>query len=477
VTNLAPARERTLDELTLGSSLSLEELVDRSALAEMATSFHELFGVPLRIFSEAGVLLADASVQPLVYEYLIEHHRRAKAALQEVVTAVKKIDPGQKGEASYTCFTGAVYHVVAIRYDNRPLGRMVLGPFLPPTIKDVPQSLLAVEPDVDLAKAKELLLKMPKAREETVRQIARHLRGTLDLILFSGHKALLTSSMHLASVRESFRDLQEKNGKLQEAYDRLKELDRLKSNFLATVSHELRTPLTSIIGYSEMLAEGIAGEMSAEQRDFVRTIHEKGEQLLELITGLLDLSKLESGTLAMRKTDVGVDVLVADVVQTVSPTARKRNVRIASDVDDGLPKLWADPTRLRQVLLNLTDNALKFTPEGGTVAIAARATMLDVEPSDDDGGLVLFRSRQPAIELRVSDDGIGIPDSEKQKVFDAFYQVDSSSTRQVGGTGLGLSIVKRLVEGHDGRVSIEDNKPRGAVFVVTIPCRKTTLSG
>jgi two-component system sensor histidine kinase BarA len=473
---IAEVRERTLDELTLGSSLSLDELVERSALSEMATSFHQLFGLPIRIFSDVGVLLADASVQPAIYEYLIENHRRAKAALQEVVAAVKRVDPGPKGEAAYNCFTGAVYHVMAIQYDGRQLGRLVLGPFLPASVKDVPQSLLAVEPEVDVKAAKELLFRMPRAREESVRQIARHLRGTLDLILFSGHKALLTSSMHLASIRESFRDLQEKNGKLQEAYDRLKELDRLKSNFLATVSHELRTPLTSIIGYSEMLAEGIAGEMSGEQKDFVRTIHEKGEQLLELITGLLDLSKLESGTLAMRRSEVAIDALVADVVQTVSPTARKRGVNVVGEVDSALPKLWADPARLRQVLLNLTDNALKFTPVGGTVAISARATSVDVAPPDDEGGVVLLRSKQTAIELRVSDTGIGIPDVEKQKVFDAFYQVDSSSTRQVGGTGLGLSIVKRLVEGHDGRITIVDNQPKGAIFVVTIPCRRATLS-
>jgi signal transduction histidine kinase len=442
----------------------------------MAKSFHQLFGVPLRIFSDAGVLLADASSQPSIYEYLNENHRRAKAALQEVVAAVKRVEPGPKGEAAYNCFTGAVYHVVAIQYDGRQLGRLILGPFLPANVKEVPQTLLAVEPEVDVVVAKELLLKMPRAREETVRQIARHLRGTLDLILFSGHKALLTSSMHLASVRESFRDLQEKNGKLQEAYDRLKELDRLKSNFLATVSHELRTPLTSIIGYSEMLAEGIAGDMTAEQKDFVRTIHEKGEQLLELISGLLDLSKLESGTLAMRRVDVSVEALVADVVQTVSPTARKRGVNLVSDVEPALPKLWADPARLRQVILNLVDNALKFTPPGGTVLIGARATTIDVSPPDDDGGIVLLRSKQTAVELRVADTGIGIPDAEKSKVFDAFYQVDNSSTRQVGGTGLGLSIVKRLVEGHDGRIAIQDNKPSGAVFLVTVPCKRATLS-
>src|SRR5262249_45955035 len=253
-----------------------------------------------------------------------------------------------------------------------------------PTVKEIPQSLLTVEPDVDLEKVRDLLIQMPRAREETVRQIGRHLRGTLDLILFSGHKALLTSSMHLASVRESFRDLEEKNARLQEAYDRLKELDRLKSNFLATVSHELRTPLTSIIGYSEMLVEGIAGEMSVEQREFVRTIHEKGEQLLELISSLLDLSKLESGTLAMRKSEVTVEHVVSDVLHTVSPAARKKDVNVTSNVEAGLPKLWADPTRLRQILLNLVDNAMKFTPSGGTVGIGVRSTTMEVEPDDEE---------------------------------------------------------------------------------------------
>lgn len=471
----ASQNERSLDELTMGSSLSLEELVERKALGEMATSFHGLFGVPLRIFNEVGVLLADASEQPAVYEHLNRHHRRARSALQEVVAAIKRVDPGPKGEASYSCFTGAVYHIVAIRYDDRALGRLVLGPFLPAGVKDIPETLVAVEPEIDRARVKELLFQLPRAREETVKQIGRHLRGTLDLILFSGHKALLTSSMHLASVRESFRDLEDKNARLQEAYDRLKELDRLKSNFLATVSHELRTPLTSIIGYSEMLVEGIAGEMSAEQREFVRTIHEKGEQLLELITSLLDLSKLESGTLAMRKSEVTVEHVVSDVMHTVTPAARKKGVNVTSTVEAGLPKLWADPTRLRQVFLNLVDNAMKFTPNGGTVGIGIRATTMEVEPDDEEGGLVLLRSKQPAVEVRVTDNGIGIPDTEKSKVFDAFYQVDSRATRQVGGTGLGLSIVKRLVEGHDGRVWVEDNEPQGAIFVVTIPCRRATL--
>jgi signal transduction histidine kinase len=293
-------------------------------------------------------------------------------------------------------------------------------------------------------------------------------RTTLDLILFAGHKALLTSQMHLATVTESYRELEEKNRSLEEAVERLRELDRLKSNFLATVSHELRTPLTSIIGYSEMLGEGIAGELSAEQTEFVKTIREKGEQLLSLIMNLLDLSKLESGTMRLKKTDARLQMVVGEVVSTLLPTARKKGVTLVGEAKPDLPALNADPEKLRQVFLNLTENAIKFTPQGGTVKVSA-AVVDWANPDDDDAGFVLVAPTQRRLEVRVSDTGIGIPPAERDKVWDAFYQVDSSSTREYGGTGLGLSIVKRLVEAHGGTIQIEGNSPRGTVFVVALP--------
>ena len=168
-------------------------------------------------------------------------------------------------------------------------------------------------------------MKAPRAKPETVQRVARHLKAALDLILFSGHKTLLTSQMHLLSVRESFRELTEKNESLQEAYDRLRELDRLKSNFLATVSHELRrTPLTSIIGYGEMLAEGLAGPLNDEQKEFVGTIREKGEQLLELIQSLLDMSKLESGTMSVRRQVIRLEDVLTEVIKTLTPSPPAR---------------------------------------------------------------------------------------------------------------------------------------------------------
>jgi signal transduction histidine kinase len=471
---MAAVAEKTLDELTLTHEFDLEELVDRQALGEMVESFYDLFRVPLRVFGEQGKLLADTSAALELYRYLATLPR-ARAAVESVVSDVKSLQPPEDGQLTHSCVTGALYRVVAIRYEGRALGRLILGPFVPPSVSELPAALIELEPDLDLDKARALFERMPRADEATAARLANHLRRTLDLILFSGHKALLTSSMHLASIRESYRDLSDKTGRLQQAYDRLKELDRLKSNFLATVSHELRTPLTSIIGYSEMLVEGIAGELGVEQRDFVRTIRDKGEQLLELIKGLLDLSKLESGTFSMKKAMLEIEPLVSDIVQTLQPVARKKMVDIEQHVELGLPELWGDRDRLRQVLLNLTENAVKFSESGGSVIVSGRLGTMDPDVADSDG-IAILGARRPAIELRISDEGIGIPESERGRVFDPFYQVDSSSTREHGGTGLGLSIVKRLVDGHGGRISIEDNQPQGTVFVVRLPIKRATLS-
>jgi signal transduction histidine kinase len=470
-----PAPTRTLDDLTLGNGIKLDELVDRQALGEILGSLYELFQIPLRIFSEDGRLLADVGRDVDLYSYL-NGFKRPRAALEQVIAAVKNAVPGSDGGLTIPCVSGAEYQISALEYDGRVIGRVILGPYVLASAAASVESLNALDETLDVARVRELFSRLPRADAQLIGRLVRHLASTLELVLFSEHRALLTSNMHLASVRESFRDLEDKNQKLQVAYDRLKELDRLKSNFLATVSHELRTPLTSIIGYSEMLSEGLAGELSAEQRDFVLTIREKGEQLLTLIKGLLDLSKFESGTMTLRKNNTDVQKVVREVTSTLQPTALRKDVRLEQAVEAGLPRIWADPERLRQILLNLAENAIKFTPSGGKVTLSAKLTSVDAGGTPEGGGgMVILGAKRTAVEFRVADTGIGIPESERDKVFDAFYQVDSSSTREQGGTGLGLSIVKRLVDGHDGGVRIEGNEPTGTVFIVTIPVRRATI--
>jgi signal transduction histidine kinase len=469
-----------LEELTLGHGLRLEDLVDREALQEVCKSFFALFGIPVRIYAQDGALLADAVQDQAVCQY-IQSLREGRAACGATVSAVKSADPGASLEATHPCFTGAVYRIIGIDYDGRRLGRVIVGPFLPADLKEMPRSLLAIDQAIDPMKAKELLPKMPRVRPETVTRIGRHLQSVLDLILFSGHRALLTSQMHLASVKESYRELQEQNSKLSESYERLKELDRLKSNFLATVSHELRTPLTSILGYSEMLAEGIGGDLQGEQLEFVQTIREKGEQLLALIKSLLDQSKLESGTMSFKMANVALGEVLDQVGSTLLPSAKKKGVLLEIAVAPRLPTIRGDAERLRQIFLNLAENAVKFTPTGGSVRLVAATDSTGSEP-DDDVGYVLFASRPTSVIVRVEDAGIGIPEAERAKVFDAFYQVDGSSTREHGGTGLGLSIVKRLVEMHGGTITVDQNREQrspvvdpqgrrmpGTVFAVRFP--------
>jgi signal transduction histidine kinase len=315
-------------------------------------------------------------------------------------------------------------------------------------------------------------------REQTAVRIGSHLRGVLDLILFSGHKAQLTSTMHLATVRENYRELGEKNARLQEAFDKLKELDRLKSNFLATVSHELRTPLTSIIGYSEMLEAGIAGELSAEQAGFVETIRSKGELLLQLISSLLDLNKLERGQLQIATEYLDPRAVLAEVRETCLPEAEKRKIKVELSWQDDVPVIQADPVRLRQIITNLTSNAIKFTPDRGQVRLSVSLSELQVtngaEDDEDDAaaegfGAALMMAKERAVEFAVTDTGIGIPADELPKIFDAFYQVDGSSTREYGGAGLGLSIAKSLVEAHHGHIRVESQVGRGTTFFVVIP--------
>jgi signal transduction histidine kinase len=462
------------EDLLLDERVRLEDLVDRDGLDELCKSFVVLFGIPVRIYSSDGALLADAASQQELCAY-VNGTRDGRRACASTVGAVRARDTGDQADVVYPCFTGAAYRIFALEYDRRRVGRLIVGPFLPTSVTEAPSSLLTVDAAIDKDRAQALLLKMPRAKPDTITRIAAHLKASLDLILFSGHKAFVTSRVHLASVREGYKQLEDKAERLQEAFDRLKELDHLKSNFLATVSHELRTPLTSIIGYSEMLSEGLAGEMKPEQLEFVRTIQDKGGQLLSLIMGLLDVGKLESGTMRLIKRPLTIAPVLDEVISTLAPAARKKGVTLQLDVAPSLPFMRGDPERLRQVFLNLVENAIKFTPSGGTVLLRARIVNAPILDTDEEG-LTLLAPTRARVEVRVIDTGIGIPARERTKVFDAFYQVDSSSTRQHGGTGLGLSIAKRLVEGHGGLIHVEDNEPSGTVFVVSLPQQTPSIA-
>jgi signal transduction histidine kinase len=221
------------------------------------------------------------------------------------------------------------------------------------------------------------------------------------------------------------------------------------------MSHELRTPLTSVIGYSEMMLEGLGGPLTAEQREYLGIIMEKGENLLQLITSILDISKIEAGRVRLVLSEVDAGQVMRDAVATVLPLARKKGLKVACE-PPRIPRVHADRDKLRQCLVNLCSNAVKFTPAGGQITVSAEA---------------IQGSR---IAIHVADTGIGITEEHLERVFDVFYQVDGSSTREYGGAGLGLAIVKSFVEAHGGEVRVGSRPNEGSVFTLVLPVNPPT---
>ncbi|HSA62301.1 MAG TPA: ATP-binding protein, partial [Nitrospiraceae bacterium] len=238
----------------------------------------------------------------------------------------------------------------------------------------------------------------------------------------------------------------------------LRRLENIRKDFVANVSHELRTPLTSIKGYVEALLDGAKNDPDASTK-FLDIILKQSDRLNLIIEDLLELSKIESGRVSFKEEPLELRNVIDRTLSMIKPIADKKNHRLVSSVDETLPPMAGDEGRLVQVLTNLLDNAIKYTPAGGTITVGARLVS-DVGGTGQTG---------QTIELSVADTGIGIPEQDRPRVFERFYRVDKARSRELGGTGLGLAIVKHIVEGHGGQVWVEANRPQGSRFVVRLP--------
>ena len=229
----------------------------------------------------------------------------------------------------------------------------------------------------------------------------------------------------------------------------LKRLERIRKDFVANVSHELRTPLTSIKGYIEALIDG-AKDDPQKCAEFLGIIQKHSDQLNALLADLLQLSTIESGQYQWQRGIVLIPEMIDKAVHLLQPQARKKGQEISTGLAEGVGTLTGDADKLIQVLINLIDNAIKYTPNGGRIRVEAR-------------------QREDAVEIAVSDSGIGIPAKEIPRIFERFYRVDRARSREMSGTGLGLSIVKHIIEAHGGKVSVESQVGKGSRFVVTLP--------
>lgn len=265
-------------------------------------------------------------------------------------------------------------------------------------------------------------------------------------VTLGDNKYLIESFVDLSTIKEAEKELV--HAKIQ-----AESANRSKSDFLATMSHELRTPLNSIIGFSDLILGGNAGEMTKQQERYLANISTSGKHLLSLINNVLDLSKIEAGKLDLHFETFHANEVFTEAGQLVAPLANKKGVSMSYNIDESITNIYADKIRFKQILYNLISNAIKFTPKGGNIDVNIRK----------EGDMA---------RVSVKDTGIGISKENIEKLFTPFTQLESAANRQYEGTGLGLSLVKRFVELHKGRIWVESEESKGTTFTFELPLKE-----
>ncbi len=266
-------------------------------------------------------------------------------------------------------------------------------------------------------------------------------------------KAILATQISIAVENaRAFTKLEERAQKEHETAEQLRELDRLKSQFLANMSHELRTPLNSIIGYAEVLLDGVDGELSDDAVEDVTAIYDSGRHLLSIINEVLDLAKIEAGQMQLDLRELSLSEVIHEVVRTGQVLVKNKQVKLTAQEDSDMPLVMGDQVRMKQIIMNLVSNAVKFT-ENGSVTVR------------------YGRLNDTSVYVKIADTGIGIAQEKLPLIFERFSQVDGSSTRRAGGTGLGLTITQQLVRMHGGEIDVDSMLGQGSTFTLVLPVK------
>jgi signal transduction histidine kinase len=257
-------------------------------------------------------------------------------------------------------------------------------------------------------------------------------------------------------IQAATADIAQQNELLRRQAIELEQASLAKTQFLANMSHEFRTPLNAMLGYTSMLLQGVAGSLEQPVKRQLGRIESNGRHLLTIINEILDISRIEAGRMPLQRSTFRIPDLVAEVQSELEPIIMRSKLRVTVNVPKDLPAITSDRQKVKQILLNLLSNSLKFTHLGGITITARRFP------------------KERELALSVADTGIGVASEDQDKIFEDFRQLDNSPTRAYGGTGLGLSICRRLATMLDGRISLQSRVGKGSTFTLTLPTKGRT---
>jgi len=406
---------------------SVDQLTALGEISQAVSSTLDVETVLQTIVSRASQLAGADGCAIYEYDHATEaFHIRATHNLDAVLVGTLRASPLRKGE-------GAMGRAAETRE--------------PTQIADIaaPGAYQSHIRDTLLAAGYRALLSVPLLREGQIigsLSLNRHEPGEFPAEAVEVLKTFATQSALAIQNARLFREIADKSAQLEAA-------SRHKSEFLANMSHELRTPLNAIIGFSEVLNERMFGELNDKQAEYLKDIHASGQHLLSLINDILDLSKIEAGRMELELAHFDLPSAIDNALTLVRERAARRGIALHQAVDEGLGPVTGDERKIKQVLLNLLSNALKFTPEGGRI---------DVRASIADG----------MAEISVTDTGVGIAAEHHDAVFEEFRQVGEAE-KKAEGTGLGLALCRKFVELHGGRIWVKSQLGAGSTFAFTLP--------
>ncbi len=433
-------------------SLISSTLLSLVFVIPLAYLFVKILTKPILQMTDAAMQLASDSPDRKTYTYSDDELGKLSKAIIDIGVRLRGQIEDISKEKNYlqTILKGMGEGVLVVDEGGRIL-----------MINDVFRELLSIPISADVSGKTSLEIVRNTEMEEAIRGAIQDGKGrAFELTLPSPSGR--TFEVNIVSIHSSPEEVGREDERIRGAIavfhdiTRLKELERIRQDFVANVSHELRTPLTTIKGYAETLLEGALKEDVASQ--FVQVIKKHTDRLTKIVEDLLVLSKIESKEFRLNLELLSLPELINEVLDLAKDAAVKKNISITKNEISPSLLVEADRNYLEQVLVNLLDNAIKYTPEGGKVTVSA------------------IEKDQKEIEISVQDNGIGIPQKDLPRIFERFYRVDKGRSQELGGTGLGLSIVKHIIQVHRGRIWAESQLGKGSTFYFTLPKNSKHIS-